>query len=94
MISNKLRTDSMILLIAIATVGAIGIGLGSEVQCALAFPNDVSPTTGNPHPVAAGGELNGGDPNPGTTETGNPHSGPCTGNPHGTSGPDPCPGSK
>jgi hypothetical protein len=92
MISNKLRTNAMILLIAIATIGAIGIG--SEMQSAQAFPFDVSPTTGNPHPVAIGGELGGGDANPGSTEAGNPHSGLCSGNPHGGMGPDHCPGSK
>lgn len=90
---NKRRTNATILLISVATI-AIGIGIGSEVQSAQAFPFDVSPTTGNPHPVAAGGELGGGDANPGSTEVGNPHSGLCSGNPHGGMGPDHCPGSK
>jgi hypothetical protein len=94
MISNKQRADAKIVLIAIATIGTIGIGIGTGMQSAEAFPFDVNPTTGNPHPVAAGGELGGGDPNPGTTETGNPHSGLCSGNPHGEIGPDHYPGSK
>ena len=88
------RPNAIILLIATATIGAVGIGIGSEMQSAQAFPIDVSPTTGNPHPVATGGELGGGDANPGSTEVGNPHSGACSGNPHGETGPDHCPGSK
>jgi len=43
----------MILLIAIATAGIV-ITIGTAIQPAQAFPNDVSPTTGNPHPIAAG----------------------------------------
>jgi hypothetical protein len=56
------------LLVAIATLGAIGIGIGTSVQSAQG--QEVNPSTGNPHPS--------GEP------TGNPHQFPnCSGNPHG-----------
>ncbi|MGA9152893.1 MAG: hypothetical protein WBZ36_20135 [Candidatus Nitrosopolaris sp.] len=65
----------MILLIAIATIGAIGIAVGTSTQSAQAFGGrgEGNPSTGDPHTTSGFGEP-----------TGNPHQFPtCSGNPHG-----------
>ncbi|MGC2571401.1 MAG: hypothetical protein WA364_07810 [Candidatus Nitrosopolaris sp.] len=64
----------------------------TQAQCLAAPDCDKNPTSGNPHPHAIGVLDKG---NPLGTETGNPHSQSCTGDPHGqVSGVDACQGSK
>jgi hypothetical protein len=64
--------------------------------CTTDYPCESNPTTGNPHPTTS---IPGvppsatGDPSTQTgTETGNPHTGPCTGDPHGQNNFDFAPG--
>jgi hypothetical protein len=97
MISNKQRTIgiSTIAIAAVIVVFASGpLVAAHQAQaqiliCESTDACDVNHATGNPHATAVPP-----DPNPGTTEKGNPHSGACSGNPHGQVGSDTCPGSK
>ncbi len=62
--------------------------------CTAAADVDCNPTTGNPHAGGTPGVPGSDDVTTGT-ETGNPHnSAGCSGNSHGETGTDTCPGSK
>ena len=67
-----MQTIVMILLVAIATIGAVGIGIGTVILSAYAccLGLEVNPSTGNPHPVTT--IFASGEP------TGNPHQAPTT----------------
>jgi hypothetical protein len=97
MISNKQTTIAVstiaiaaaIVLFASGPLGATHQAQAQILICQSTDTCDVNPSTGNPHPPAVPP-----DPNPGTSEVGNPHSGACSGNPHGQVGADTCHGSK
>jgi hypothetical protein len=61
---TQTKTIAMILLIAIATIGAIGIGIA-----AVQIPSAFAACTGNPHDFGSGPTGNPHDPG----DTGNPH---------------------
>lgn len=92
---QKKTKEATITLSVVATV--ILLVVPSEVhahaQILLCYSNDgcdINHATGNPHSTAVPG-----DPNPGTTEKGNPHnSQSCSGNTHGEIGSDACHGSR
>jgi hypothetical protein len=77
----------------VATVILLATTSDAHAQIAICYSIDacdINHATGNPHSTAVLG-----DPNPGTTEKGNPHnSQSCSGNPHGEIGSDTCHGSQ
>lgn len=74
------KTTAIILLVAIATIGTIGIGTTTQSAHAVSdIEYQQNPATANPHPTATSGLP--------AEPTGNPHQFPnCGGNPHGQVG--------
>lgn len=90
---QKRTKEAIIALSVVATVILLVAPSEAYAQIAICYSIDtcdINHATGNPHSTAVLG-----DPNPGTTEKGNPHnSQSCSGNPHGEIGSDICHGSQ